>query len=585
MTDETMLTVEQHPVVGPTAAMPVGSLAATAILSRLAAWSVTVQEAVVWTAVIGLTLLTRLFFLGSPPLNLEEARRAMEAYTLMHEGRVTYEAGPILTNLTSLAFGLFSEGDLQARLVPAVCGVLLVLSPLLLRSVLGSWWSVFASISLLLSTTLMTNSRSMSPAIPAVFCLAITAISAWRFGLTHARGWLATMAVAVLLGLGVDTAFVVGLIGLILAYAIAEGDIFGRSAWWEPVSKHARLVLAIAVGAAVLLDTRFFMNPQGLQAGLIDPLTRWTGEIARGAGLTAPLLTAMLDGSILILAAIGLIEYPKYPRAIRFLGTWLLVSLTLAALMRMPEARYLVQPVIPAAFLAGFGLLKLWTWLVTAGSMRTTMLGLLGLVPVVTAGFQVNIGLNANLSPSNSAAVVLVAGLLLAGLLALNLLRGAEIGAACATWLLVLLAAGNTAGMMRALDARGEDRGQLIEQSVVTPDIQYVREIALKWYRADPNGVLAVDPAIRPLVEWPLRGIPTVRYDAAAAEGQGPRLLAAAPSQPPPDGRTTRWIVGYATEWPTFTLQPSRVWRWIVNRGSLVTLRPYGIVVVQPAGS
>jgi hypothetical protein len=253
--------------------------------------------------------------------------------------------------------------------------------------------------------------------------------------------------------------------------------------------------------------------------------------------------------------------------------------------MRMPEVRYLAQPIVPAALLAGFGLLRLWTWIVEAGSMRTTMIGLLGLVPVVTAGFQVNAGINANLSPWSSAGVVLVAGLLLAGLLAFNLLRGAELGAAFATWLLVLLAVGNTAGMMRALEARGDDRGQLVEQSVVTPDIRYIRELAQKWYRADPGGVLAVDPAIRPLVEWSLRDIPTVRYDAAAGGGQGPRLLGDAPAQTPPDAKTTRWIVGYAGDWSTLSMQPSRIWRWMVQRGSLVTLRPYGIVVIQPAGS
>lgn len=583
MTDETTLAVDPAPA--PSLAEPLSSQVAAAILARLAAWSVSVEEAVAWVAVIGLTLVSRLLFLGSPPLNLDESRRAIEAYTLMHDGRVVYESGAIFTNVTTLAFGLFGEGELQARLLPAICGVALVLSPLLLRSLIGNWWSILASIMLLFSTTLVTNSRAVSPAVPAVLCLTLTAISAWRFGQTYERWWLVVMAAAVLIGLGLDTAFVVGLIGLILAYAIAEGEIFGRSAWWEPVRKHARTAIVVGILAAVVLITRFFMNPQGIQAGIVDPLTRWTTEIARGAGLTAPLLLAMLEGSALILAIIGLAEYPRHARAIRFLGTWLLVSLTLAALMRMPEARYLVQPVVPAALLAGFGLLRLWSWLLRAGCMRTTMVGLIGLVPVVTAGFQTNAGLQANLSPWNSAGVVLVAGLLLAGLLAFNLLRGAEIGAACATWLLVLLAVGNTAGMMRALDARGEDRGQLVEQSVVTPDIQYVRELALKWYRADPTGTIPVDPALRPLVEWPLRGIPTVRFNAEAAGAEGPRLLAEAPPQSPPDGRTTRWIVGYATEWQTFTLQPARIWQWIVKRGSLVTLRPYGIVVVQPAGS
>ena len=38
-----------------------------------------------------------------------------------------------------------------------------------------------------------------------------------------------------------------------------------------------------------------------------------------------------------------------------------------------------------------------------------------------------------------------------------------------------------------------------------------MREMALKWYRAAPDGVLPVDPSLRPLVGWALRDIPTVR--------------------------------------------------------------------------
>src|SRR5262249_33203171 len=109
----------------------------------------------------------------------------------------------------------------------------------------------------------------------------------------------------------------------ILSYAIAEGEIFGRVSWWGPVSAHWRRAVVIAVGVAILLDTRLLMNPGGIQAGLFDPLSRWTTEVSRGAGLTAPLLLGLLDGCILVLALIGLVEYPHRPRTIRFLGTWL----------------------------------------------------------------------------------------------------------------------------------------------------------------------------------------------------------------------------------------------------------------------
>jgi hypothetical protein len=556
----------------------------TRLREWVGAWRLTSEERIAWAVLATVTLVVRVVHLGDPPLNVEESRRALEAWTLLREARVAYEGAPILTNLTSLVFTLFTDGDGQARLVPALAGTALVLTPILLRPLIGGWWSFLAGLALAGSTTLLTASRSAAPAAPAALCLAVAVIGAWRFGASHERGWLIATAVAAFVGIGLDASFVVGLAGAALAYAIAEGEIFGRVSWWEPVRTHGRRALAIGVGVAVLLDTRFLMNPSGIQAGLIDPLWRWSGEVSRGAGLTAPLLTLMLDGGIVVLALVGFLEYTRHPRAIRFLGTWLLVSLTLAALMRMPDARYLTHPVLPAALLAGFGLRRLASWIVEAGNVRTAVLGLVALVPIVTASFQINVGLRQNLSPWGASGVVLVAGLLLAGLLAFNLLRGRELGAAFATWLLVLLTVGGIASGSRALEARGNERGQLIEQSVITSDMQFVREMALKWHRATPDGPLPVDPTLRPIVGWALRDIPSVRYDPAASASPFPRLLADPPVQVRPDTKTIRPIVGYAADWTSLSLQPGRIWRWLVNREPLVTLRPYAIVVVQPAG-
>jgi hypothetical protein len=229
-------------------------------------------------------------------------------------------------------------------------------------------------------------------------------------------------------------------------------------------------------------------------------------------------------------------------------------------------------------------MVRLARWIIEAGNARTTVIGLAALIPIVTASFQVNVGLRQNLSPWGASGVVLAAGLLLAGLLAFNLLRGVQLGAAFATWLLVLLTVGGVASASRALEARGDPRGQLIEQSVITSDMGFVREMALKWHRAQPDGPLPVDPTLRPIVGWALRDIPSVRYDPAASGSPFPRLLADPPIQVRPDTKTIRPIVGYVADWPTLSLQPNRIWRWIVTRESLVTLRPYAIVVVQPAG-
>jgi len=550
----------------------------------LLARAIPLEEALGWALLVALTLVTRFLLLGWTQLSVAEGRRALEAYALLRDGRVAYEAAPILTNLTSLAFLLFSDGELQARLVPATCGVLLVLTPLLLRPVLGGWWSLAAAVCLAVSSAVLTASRSVSPAAPSMLCLAVTMMAAWRFGLSHERRWLVAMLVSALIGVGVDTAFTLGLISVILAYAIAEGELFGRASWWDPVMAHGRRALVIALIVAVLLDTRFLMNPGGIQAGLIDPLWRWSDEITRGTGLFAPVVIGLLDGSLLILALVGLFEYGRHPRTIRFLGAWLVVSLVLSSLMRMPDIRYLSQPVLPAALLGGFGLVVLAGWIVRGGNTSTTVMGLVGLIPVVTTSFQINVGLRQNLSPWSASAVVLVAGLMLVGLLAFNLLRGRELNAAFATWLLLLLAVGSVAGASRALEARTDNRGQLVEQTVATREMAEIREIALKWFRAMPDGPLHVDPSLRPFVGWSLRDIPTVRYEPETTGAPLPRLLLDPPTAVPPDTKTVRQVVGYAADWSMLSLQPGRIWRWVMNREALVTLRPYAIVVVQPAG-
>jgi hypothetical protein len=551
---------------------------------ELASLGLSSVEAIVWLGLLVVTALLHLVQLGSQPLNVDEGRRALEAYTLARDGGVAYDGAPILTNAMSIVFMLFSDGDLQARLIPALAGVALVGAPILLRPVLSTWWAILAGVALALSATLLSASRSVSPAVPAELCVLLVAIGAWRFGRDGGPGWLVLAVTAALIGIGIDTSFVVGVAGLALGYAICEGDFVGRVTWWESARRHGPRALAIAAVAAILLDTRLLMTPAGLQAGVVDSLSRWTGDIARGAGLTAPLLIGLLDGALLFLAVLGVVDYPKHPRAVRFLGTWLLVSLTLASLMRMPDTRFLVQPIVPAALLAGLGLQRLCRWLREAGSTRTILLGLAGLIPIVTAAFQINMGLRSNLSPWTAATVVLVGGLILVGLLAFNLIRGKEHGAAFATWVLVIIAFGSIAGGSRALEARGEDRGQLIEQTVSTPDLDLVRQVALKWFRADPEGPLPVDATLRPVLGWALRDIPTVRFDPSARDQMVPRLLADAPSQVNASQDTVRIIGAYSADWSSLSLQPARLWRWVANRESLVTLRPYGIVVVQPVG-
>jgi 4-amino-4-deoxy-L-arabinose transferase-like glycosyltransferase len=538
-----------------------------------------------WAVILAAAFLLRVARIGEPPLSPDEAQRALEAWSLYREGRAEYAAGPLLTNLLSFLFALFTAGDGQARLPSVVAGTALVALPWLFRPALGAWGALGAAVVLTLCPPLLVLSRTASPAILVLLFTLLTAAAASRFARDADPRWLIAACTSLLLGLAADPSFVLALGGLILAVAIAEGELLVRPPWLASARAALPGAVGTAVLVAVLVDTRLLMNPGGFQAGLVDPLWRWTGDVVRGAGLLAPLLLLLIDGGTILLALVGLTTYRRHERAVRILGTWLVVAVPLAALVRQPDLRYLAQPLLPASLLAGLGLARLVEVVIRNGTQRSAVFGLCGLIPLVTAGFQVNAALRSGQDSWVSAGIVVLAGLLIVALIALNSLPPAGLGAAFATFLLAVTALWGVTSASRLLEARGGDRAHLLEAAVTTDELDLVREEALKWYRADPEGTIPVDPALEPLVGWALRDIPTVRYDPDATGRSGVRLLAEVPATVAPDTRTVRLIVGYGAERPAVQLSAPRIWRWVVGRQSLVDLRPYAILVIQPAGS
>jgi hypothetical protein len=542
-------------------------------------------ERAAWAALILGALLARIVGLGDPPLDGDESRRALEAWTLWREGRVAYAAGPLLPNLLSILFGLFTAGDGQARLVSAIAGSALVAVPILFRpafGVIGTW-----SIGLVTAVCplFLVLSRTASPAILVVLFTALSGACTYRFVRDEDPRWLLGCAVSVVLGLASDASFVVALAALVLAAAIAEGDAATRPSWWVSLPAGVKPALAVGLGVAIVADTRFLMNLNGVQAGLIDPLWRWLSDVSRGEGLWAPVYLLLLDGGVVLLALIGLADFRRHYRAVRILGAWLLVALTLAMLVRQPDARYLAYPLIPATLLAGLGLERLVCLLRARGTLRTAVVGVAGLVPLITAGFHVNSTLRAGQDPWLSAGIIVVAGLLLVAIVGVNVLRLDQLPAAAGAFVLLIVALWGVTTTSRLLDARGSGRVQFLGPANLTDEVRIIREEALRWFRADPTRTIPVDASLRPVVAWILRDIPTVRYESAASQPGVPRVLAQPPATLEPGTKTTRLVVGYTPERATPDLRPASVWRWVVGRQTLVQIRPYAIVLVEPAGS
>ena len=540
------------------------------------------RETIAWIVLIAFASLLRLVRLEDPPLDVEEGRRALEALALWRGDSVTYQAGPLLSNATSLVFGLFGTGDGQARLVPALAGIAVVASAWLLRPVFGPFASWCAGAMLAVCPTLVLASRSVSPAMLIVLFALVTAVCGYRFAAGGGRGSLVAIAVSTALGLTADPAFALAVLGLVLGVAILEGDPSARPAWLAQLRAHGRGALAIGALVGALASSRLLMNLPGIQAGLVDSLWRWTADVGRGAGSLAPVLLALVEGGTLVLAAIRLATRARHDRAARLLAVWLAVALALSALVRQPDLRYLSHPTLPAALLAGLGLHDLLAAIARRPTLRSAVFSALALVPLVTATFQINTGLRQGGSPWALASVVAGAGLLCVFLLAVSRLDRAELGSAVAGFGVVVVGLSLIGTTSRLLEAGGAARSQILEGSVVTDEVLVLREHALKAQRADPTGAVAVDPALQPLVGWALRDVRTVSGGAVGTGPPGLQVLADAP--PATSSASTRLVVGYAVEAHSPDLSPSRIWRWLFGRQGLAEVRPYAIVVVQPAG-
>src|SRR5512136_1367737 len=119
-------------------------------------------EKVIWLGIIALTLVTRLWDLGDRAMSHDESLHTYYSWKLFDGQGYQHDPmmhGPLLYHATALSYWLFGVSDLTARLFPVLAGVLLVLSPLLLRKWLGSAGALATGAMLLISPTVMYYSR------------------------------------------------------------------------------------------------------------------------------------------------------------------------------------------------------------------------------------------------------------------------------------------------------------------------------------------------------------------------------------------------------------------------------------------
>jgi len=139
-------------------------------------------EHVAWVLIGAWTLLTRLSALGARPLAPAESRQALLAFDLVNRTSEASVAGfhsswsGWLDLVTAGIFALCGAGDIAARAIYVVCGIVLVGGVFMLRPYLGRAGAIGAAAMLAFSPTITWFSRSATSALAAV-TLAVLAVA------------------------------------------------------------------------------------------------------------------------------------------------------------------------------------------------------------------------------------------------------------------------------------------------------------------------------------------------------------------------------------------------------------------------
>ncbi|HEX9674401.1 MAG TPA: hypothetical protein VGA07_00335 [Anaerolineales bacterium] len=338
-------------------------------------------EALAWAAILLLAAWTRLAALGRLPLDDTEAVEALAAAASGGSPSAFWEpdsptATPSYHALTGLLFATFGPADALARIIPALAGVGLVMTPVLARKSLGRGPALVAGLILLLSPSALTIARSASGASLAALGWAVALLCLiYRKGFPEQDLTWAAAGAGLALASGVHS--LTGLLTLALGGLLLSlwdrrrlaraGQAAGRKrrkspgwlSWTElqqasPASRR----LSLLVGGLVLfgLSAGAGLLPSGL-SGLLEGVAGWAQGWITPSGYRLLPFLAMLPLYEPLALVFGLVGVRLTARASdsqpRLETAWAAASLLLLLIYPGRSPLDLIWVVLPLALLGG----------------------------------------------------------------------------------------------------------------------------------------------------------------------------------------------------------------------------------------
>jgi uncharacterized protein (TIGR03663 family) len=202
-------------------------------------------EKAIYFGIFLVAVVSRFWDLGARAMSHDESLHALYSYYLYNGTGYQHNPmmhGPFLFHANALIYFLFGDSDYTARIMPALFGVFLVMSPLLLRRWLGRLGAIVASVMLLISPSILYYSRYIRNDVYIAVWTILLIAALFQFMRSRKASWFLLGAAVLMLSLATkENAYIFGFIGL--AFVV-------EMILWERVSRQNQLWLY--VGGAIL---------------------------------------------------------------------------------------------------------------------------------------------------------------------------------------------------------------------------------------------------------------------------------------------------------------------------------------------
>jgi hypothetical protein len=386
-------------------------------------------EMLAYFVLIILSLLIRIAELDHIPLTDTEASHALAAWRAIRldaPGDPHLTVSPLLFALQSASFGLIGASELSARIITAIGGVMLILTPLLFRDAIGRTRAFSLSILLAISPVLLASSRFSSPVVWSALAAVVMIWGIWRFSRSHQSrdGIIAIVCAAALVTLtepgGVILLIIVAAAGVIAsmfesqergAFRFEEEDKASDSIGDKGSTFGALLTslhalpwgmgVMIALLVVVVISTAFMAHLAGLSG--IGELFAGT---LRGFSIAYPdataafplVITLFYEPFLWIFAVLGvivLLQRHEFNFETRFLIAWIVLGSGASALFVGASPDHALWFILPVAALATHAVAALFglegersPFQIPIWARGVVALAMLAIIAIFTLAFQ-----------------------------------------------------------------------------------------------------------------------------------------------------------------------------------------------------